>query len=43
MLAAKDESSMQLRMRTVQAVTQTELCWITRDDLLVVCEGTLHV
>ena len=33
----------QLRMRTVQAVTQTELCWITRDDLLVVCEGTLHV
>ena len=37
-LAAKNEGSMQLRMRTVLAVTQTELCWITRDDVLSVCE-----
>jgi CRP-like cAMP-binding protein/Ca2+-binding EF-hand superfamily protein len=30
-LAAKDEAYMQLRMRTVKAMTRSQLCYITRD------------
>ena len=37
-LAAKDDTFMQLRKRTVRAVTTSELCFLTRGDVGKVCD-----
>jgi CRP-like cAMP-binding protein len=37
-LAARDDTSMQLRMRTVRAVANSELCFLTRNAVYELCD-----